>query len=112
MKDWTEFAGWLGNQLKKLGVSRYWLVKRTGISHCAITQYINQIRAPHLDIFLRIVTAFGKKILIVDQNYPEQPIVRCKDCKHYHSGFNCDLLQKPFERSAEDYFCADGEVDE
>ena len=37
-----------------------------------------------------------------------QEIVRCKDCKHYHPGFTCDLKQKPIMKS-NDYFCADGE---
>ena len=36
------------------------------------------------------------------------PIARCKDCKHYHKGFNCDLLQKPILKD-DDWFCADGE---
>lgn len=36
------------------------------------------------------------------------PVVRCKDCKHYHNGFNCDLLQKPIMKG-DDWFCADGE---
>ena len=35
-------------------------------------------------------------------------IVRCKNCKHYHKGFNCDLLQKPILKG-DDWFCADGE---
>lgn len=35
-------------------------------------------------------------------------IVRCKDCKHYHKGFNCDLLQKPILKD-DNWFCADGE---
>lgn len=35
-------------------------------------------------------------------------VVRCKDCKHYHKGFNCDLLQKPIMKG-DDWFCADGE---
>ena len=35
-------------------------------------------------------------------------IVRCRDCVHYHKGFNCDLLQKPILKS-DDWFCADGE---
>lgn len=35
-------------------------------------------------------------------------IVRCKDCKHYHPGFTCDLMQKPIMKG-DDYFCADGE---
>lgn len=34
-------------------------------------------------------------------------LVRCKDCKHYHKGFNCDLLQKPIMKG-DDWFCADG----
>ena len=37
-----------------------------------------------------------------------QQLVRCKDCKHYHKGFNCDLLQKPFNKDV-DWFCADGD---
>ena len=36
-------------------------------------------------------------------------IVRCRDCKHYHKGFNCDLMQKPVMKT-DDYFCADGEA--
>ena len=35
-------------------------------------------------------------------------IVRCRDCIHYHKGFNCDLLQKPFLKDT-NWFCADGE---
>ena len=34
-------------------------------------------------------------------------IVRCRECKHYHKGFNCDLLQKPIMKG-DDWFCADG----
>lgn len=34
-------------------------------------------------------------------------VVHCKDCKHYHKGFNCDLLQKPIMKG-DDWFCADG----
>ena len=40
-------------------------------------------------------------------NMPDA-VVRCKDCKHYHTGFNCDLLQKPI-MTGDDWFCADGE---
>ena len=52
------------------------------------------------------------------KNYPQwvaetignmpNAIVRCRDCKHYHKGFNCDLLQKPIMKG-DDWFCADGE---
>ena len=38
---------------------------------------------------------------------PIQELVRCKDCEHYHKGFNCDLMQKPITKDG-DYFCADG----
>lgn len=34
-------------------------------------------------------------------------VIRCKDCKHYHKGFGCDLLQKPILKG-DDWFCADG----
>lgn len=34
-------------------------------------------------------------------------VIRCKDCKHYHKGFCCDLLQKPILKG-DDWFCADG----
>lgn len=34
-------------------------------------------------------------------------VIRCKDCKHYHKGFDCDLLQKPILKG-DDWFCADG----
>ena len=37
----------------------------------------------------------------------KQP-VRCRDCKHYHPGFTCDLMQKPI-MSGDDWFCKDGE---
>ena len=38
----------------------------------------------------------------------QHKIVRCRDCKHYHHGYCCDLLQKPI-MSSPDYYCADGE---
>ena len=38
----------------------------------------------------------------------KQELVRCKNCKHYHSGFNCDLMQKPI-MTDDNWFCADGE---
>ena len=36
-------------------------------------------------------------------------VVRCKDCKHYHQGFGCDLMQRPSVGKDLDWFCADGE---
>lgn len=36
-------------------------------------------------------------------------IVRCKDCKHYHEGFGCDLMQRPVVGKDLNWFCADGE---
>ena len=39
----------------------------------------------------------------------DQPqIVRCKDCKHYHKGFGCDLMQRPSVGKDLNWFCADG----
>ena len=38
-------------------------------------------------------------------------VVRRKDCKHYHKGFSCDLLQKPILKG-DDWFCADGRREE
>ena len=35
-------------------------------------------------------------------------VVRCKDCKHYHPGFTCELLQKPADKT-NNWFCDDGE---
>lgn len=39
----------------------------------------------------------------------DSEIVRCKDCKHYHQGFGCDLMQRPSVGKDLDWFCADGE---
>ena len=39
-------------------------------------------------------------------------VVRCKDCKHYHQGFGCDLMQRPSVGKDLDWFCADGEMKE
>ena len=38
----------------------------------------------------------------------KKELVRYKDCKHYHKGFNCDLMQKPIMKD-DDWFYADGE---
>ena len=57
------------------------------------------------------MTLIPKQLIkIMHEALTEQPqIVRCKDCKHYHPGFTCDLMQKPIMKDA-DWFCADGEV--
>lgn len=39
----------------------------------------------------------------------DDDIVRCKDCKHYHKGFGCDLMQRPSVGKDLDWFCADGQ---
>lgn len=36
------------------------------------------------------------------------PVVHCKDCKHYNAGFECLIEGYGIERS-EDWFCADAE---
>lgn len=45
---------------------------------------------------------------LIDALTTYKKFVRCKDCKHYHNGFNCDLLQKPIMTDA-NWYCADGE---
>lgn len=35
-------------------------------------------------------------------------LVRCKDCKHYESGYGCKLWHTT-NNASDDWFCADGE---
>lgn len=45
---------------------------------------------------------------LIRQDMGKKQPVRCRDCKHYHPGFTCDLMQKPIMKG-DDWFCADGE---
>ena len=50
-----------------------------------------------------------KQFFEVQDKLIEQPqIVRCKDCKHYESGYGCKLWHTIYNQS-DDWFCADGE---
>ena len=44
-------------------------------------------------------------------NDRDAEIVRCKDCKHYESGYGCKLWHTIYNTSDE-WFCADGELAE
>ena len=37
-----------------------------------------------------------------------EPVIRCKDCKHYNAGYECLIEGYGIERD-KDWFCADGE---
>ena len=39
----------------------------------------------------------------------KQHEITCSECAHYHKGFNCDLLQKPFDKDPNIWYCADRE---
>ena len=67
MEEWTEFADWLKNELKEQGLSSKKLENLYGISHHSVQDYMRQKRSPNLDSFLRIVSALGKKVMIVDR---------------------------------------------
>lgn len=43
------------------------------------------------------------------ENCPLKELVKCKNCKHFHHGFTCDLLQKPALADSNSYYCANGE---
>ena len=58
-----------------------------------------------------LINSGEENILIGSQGktYEVAVIVRCANCKHYHKGFNCDLLIKPFD-SDESFHCMKGEM--
>ena len=67
MEDWTEFSEWLKNELEAQGLSSRKLEKLKGISHCTTQEYTRRKRCPSLDMFLRVLDALGKKVMIVDK---------------------------------------------
>lgn len=76
-------------------------------------EVLSALRFKERAVFQRWKGCVQMKEVIVKLEYGMEvgygkEIVRCRDCKHYHKGFNCDLLQKPILKG-DDWFCADGE---
>ena len=67
LRDWTEYSGWLKDEMKKQGLSSYKLEGRYGIPRGTIQDHTRLHRCPNLDSFLREMSALGKKVLIVDK---------------------------------------------
>lgn len=62
-----DFSSWLRHEMAEQNISNNKLSKETGIHHCTISCFANGQRNPTLGTFMALLKAFGKKIVIVDE---------------------------------------------